>query len=70
MQPDLYVIACEYETPHSCVLVLNARDAWIQADANRYNGVNKCLLWRAFASKGMGVFAADHNNSFSVPDGC
>ncbi|KAI9453867.1 metalloprotease [Lactarius psammicola] len=32
---------------------LTARNAWIQADANRYAGANKCLLWHAFASKGL-----------------
>ncbi|SJL08898.1 uncharacterized protein ARMOST_12272 [Armillaria ostoyae] len=24
-----------------------ARDAWIQADVNRYNGTNGCILWKA-----------------------
>ncbi|KAF8886738.1 Fungalysin metallopeptidase-domain-containing protein [Infundibulicybe gibba] len=49
---------------------LNARDAWIQADANRYAGANKCLLWRAFASRGMGVNAASYGDSSAVPAGC
>ncbi|KAG5729972.1 hypothetical protein E4T56_gene17208, partial [Termitomyces sp. T112] len=31
--------------------VLNVRDAWLQADVNRYAGANKCLLWVAFASR-------------------
>jgi extracellular elastinolytic metalloproteinase len=26
---------------------LTARTAWIQADANRYAGANKCVLWKA-----------------------
>ncbi|KAG7097946.1 hypothetical protein E1B28_005257 [Marasmius oreades] len=47
-----------------------AREAWIQADANRYNGANKCLLWKTFASKGLGVGAANHVDSTAVPDGC
>ncbi|KAF9261307.1 hypothetical protein L218DRAFT_1046845 [Marasmius fiardii PR-910] len=47
-----------------------ARDAWIQADANRYNGANKCLLWKTFASRGLGVGAANHVDSTAVPDGC
>ncbi|KAF9261303.1 hypothetical protein L218DRAFT_1046833 [Marasmius fiardii PR-910] len=47
-----------------------ARDAWIQADVNRYNGANQCLLWRTFASRGFGVGAADHVDSTAVPDGC
>ncbi|KAI0787336.1 hypothetical protein C8Q74DRAFT_1196145, partial [Fomes fomentarius] len=29
----------------SCNLTLvSTRDAWVQADANRYSGANKCLL--------------------------
>ncbi|KAG8700293.1 hypothetical protein FRC11_013057, partial [Ceratobasidium sp. 423] len=33
---------------------LTARNAIIQADANRYAGANKCLLWKAFAKRGLG----------------
>ena len=47
-----------------------ARDAWIQADANRYSGANRCLLWRAFASKGLGVNARNHVDDSTVPSGC
>ncbi|KAH7100759.1 metalloprotease MEP2 [Auriculariales sp. MPI-PUGE-AT-0066] len=47
-----------------------ARDAWIQADANRYAGANKCTLWTAFASRGLGSAAASHTNSYTVPSGC
>ncbi|PIL32514.1 hypothetical protein GSI_05217 [Ganoderma sinense ZZ0214-1] len=49
---------------------VDARNAWIQADANRYNGANYCLLWRTFASRGLGVNAALHIDDFSVPLGC
>ncbi|KAH8989248.1 Fungalysin metallopeptidase-domain-containing protein [Lactarius akahatsu] len=49
---------------------LSARDAWIQADANRYAGANKCLLWNVFASRGLGVNAANHNDDSTVPAGC
>ncbi|KAJ6628602.1 Fungalysin metallopeptidase-domain-containing protein [Mycena sp. CBHHK59/15] len=49
---------------------LTARNAWIQADVNRYNGTNKCTLWNAFASRGLGVNAANHVNDATVPDGC
>ncbi|EJC99667.1 uncharacterized protein FOMMEDRAFT_127852 [Fomitiporia mediterranea MF3/22] len=49
---------------------LQARDAWIQADVNRYNGANQCLLWNAFAGRGLGVNAANHQNDATVPDGC
>ena len=47
-----------------------ARDAWIQADQNRYEGANRCLLWRTFASRGLGVSAKDYVDDSSVPDGC
>ncbi|KAG8743260.1 hypothetical protein FRC10_012304 [Ceratobasidium sp. 414] len=33
----------------------SARDAIIQADANRYAGANKCTLWVAFAKRGLGT---------------
>ena len=49
---------------------LNARDAIIQADVNRYRGRNKCLLWKAFASRGLGVRAANHIDDSTVPRGC
>ncbi|KDR71798.1 hypothetical protein GALMADRAFT_143583 [Galerina marginata CBS 339.88] len=44
-----------------------ARQAWIQADANRYNGANEEVLWRTFASLGLGVGAADYNDSNLLP---
>ncbi|KIY68720.1 hypothetical protein CYLTODRAFT_489541 [Cylindrobasidium torrendii FP15055 ss-10] len=47
-----------------------ARDAWIQADQNRYNGENYCLLWKAFASRGLGVDAANYIDSAEVPSDC
>lgn len=49
---------------------LTARDAWIQADANRFGGANTCTLWRAFASRGLGVNAANHRDDSTVPAGC
>ncbi|KAJ7448108.1 Fungalysin metallopeptidase-domain-containing protein [Mycena latifolia] len=49
---------------------LNARDAWIQADVNRYGGANACLLWDAFASRGLGENAANHVDGTAVPAGC
>ncbi|KAK0184108.1 Fungalysin metallopeptidase-domain-containing protein [Armillaria mellea] len=49
---------------------VNARDAWIQADQNRYDGANACTLWNAFASRGLGVNAADYVDDASVPSGC
>ncbi|KAI0785688.1 Fungalysin metallopeptidase-domain-containing protein [Abortiporus biennis] len=49
---------------------LTARDAWIQADVNRFGGANKCTLWTAFASRGLGVNAANHQDDSTVPAGC
>ncbi|KAG6907055.1 hypothetical protein DXG01_010741 [Tephrocybe rancida] len=46
---------------------VSARDAWIQADVNRYSGVNECLLWKAFASRGLGVNAAKFVDDSTVP---
>ncbi|KDR73072.1 hypothetical protein GALMADRAFT_228748 [Galerina marginata CBS 339.88] len=48
-----------------------ARQAWIQADANRYNGANERLLWKAFASRGLGIGAKtkDHNGKYVVTAG-
>ncbi|KAJ2914412.1 hypothetical protein MD484_g6003, partial [Candolleomyces efflorescens] len=47
-----------------------ARDAWIQADVNRYGGSHKCLLWTAFASRGLGVGAQGYVDSTTVPVDC
>ncbi|KAI0684508.1 Fungalysin metallopeptidase-domain-containing protein [Cytidiella melzeri] len=49
---------------------VNARDAWIQADFNRYQGANKCTLWHVFASRGLGSKAANYTDDFTVPQGC
>ncbi|KAJ7579596.1 Fungalysin metallopeptidase-domain-containing protein [Mycena floridula] len=49
---------------------VNARDAWIQADVNRYEGVNACFIWTAFASRGLGVNAANFVDDSTVPEGC
>ncbi|KIJ54536.1 hypothetical protein M422DRAFT_240603 [Sphaerobolus stellatus SS14] len=50
--------------------VLTARDAIIQADVNRYSSANKCTLWKAFASRGLGVNAASKVDNSTVPSGC
>lgn len=47
--------------------VVFARQAWIQADANRYNGANEEVLWTAFAKYGLGVGAANYIDSASLP---
>ncbi|KAG7086207.1 hypothetical protein E1B28_002171 [Marasmius oreades] len=48
----------------------DARDAWIQADQNRYGGANRCLLWKAFAGRGLGLGAANYIDSTAVPTEC
>ncbi|KAG8738370.1 hypothetical protein FRC10_006946 [Ceratobasidium sp. 414] len=51
---------------------ITARDAIVQADANRYGGANKCLLWRAFAKRGLGTGATSQvqADDTAVPEGC
>ncbi|KAG8873577.1 hypothetical protein FRB97_006630 [Tulasnella sp. 331] len=49
---------------------LTARTAIILADTDRYAGANKCLLWKAFAKRGLGVNAANHKNDSTLPTGC
>ncbi|TFK96363.1 metalloprotease [Pterulicium gracile] len=51
---------------------VTARAAWIQADAVRYNGKNKCLLWKAFAARGLGVNAVSGSyvDDTTVPADC
>ncbi|KAF8886784.1 Fungalysin metallopeptidase-domain-containing protein [Infundibulicybe gibba] len=48
---------------------LHARDAWIQADQNKYGGDYKCLLWKAFASRGFGVSAWMDSERHTYVDG-
>ncbi|KXN84342.1 hypothetical protein AN958_12696 [Leucoagaricus sp. SymC.cos] len=48
-----------------------ARDAFIQADQNRYQGVNRCLIWRAFAKRRLGYRAdGSYKDNFHVPVDC
>ncbi|KAF8751137.1 Fungalysin metallopeptidase (M36) [Rhizoctonia solani] len=50
---------------------LTARDAIIQADADKYGGENKCLLWQAFAKRGLGSGATSAKvDNTQVPSGC
>ncbi|CCO37081.1 hypothetical protein BN14_11232 [Rhizoctonia solani AG-1 IB] len=50
---------------------ITARDAIIQADANRYAGANKCALWEAFAKRGLGSGATEtRRDSTTLPSGC
>ncbi|EAU82952.2 hypothetical protein CC1G_09214 [Coprinopsis cinerea okayama7 len=53
---------------------IQARDAWIQADNNRYNSKHSCTLWRGFAARGLGLFVNDaqgiYKASYEVPPPC
>lgn len=50
---------------------VEARDAWIQADQNRYKGEHKCLISKEFAKLGLGTGAGpDFKDNTEVLDGC
>ncbi len=45
---------------------LDARDAILAADAANNGGANECLIWSAFAKRGMGASADDGGSSSSL----
>ena len=47
---------------------VDGRDAIIAADRAIYGGENECLIWEAFAKRGLG-YSADQGSSGSVDDG-
>ncbi len=47
---------------------VNGRDAIIAADAALYGGANECLIWEAFARRGLG-YSASQGSSNSRSDG-
>ncbi|KAJ6522179.1 Fungalysin metallopeptidase-domain-containing protein [Mycena vulgaris] len=50
---------------------ISARDAWVQADQNRFKGANRCTVLKAFASRGLGINAdASFTDDFTVPADC
>ena len=57
---------------------LDARDAILSADAILYNNVHRCLIWEAFARRGMGFNAlqgsanvvGDETQGFDLPPFC
>jgi len=57
---------------------LDSRDAILAADDLLYQGVHKCLIWEAFAKRGMGVRAeqgsadvtGDETEDFAIPNSC
>lgn len=46
---------------------VDGRDAILQADEIANGGANKCIIWRAFAKRGLGL-SADQGSSFSLSD--
>lgn len=46
----------------------DGRDAILQADMNLYGGANQCVIWSAFARRGMG-FSASQGGTNSTSDG-
>ncbi len=56
----------------------DARDAILKADTLNNGGVNSCLIWKAFARRGLGINAsagsrhsrADGKEGFDIPKGC
>ncbi|WP_347373802.1 T9SS-dependent M36 family metallopeptidase [Aequorivita sp. Q41] len=57
---------------------VDGRDAILEADELANGGANRCLIWRAFAKRGLGVSAnqgstaskADGTEAFDIPVGC
>ena len=57
---------------------VTGRDAILQADVNANGGANECLIWNAFAKRGLGLSAnqgssnsrSDGTEAFDVPAGC
>jgi uncharacterized protein (TIGR03437 family) len=46
---------------------IEARDAILLADRTNNNGVNQCLLWQAFAKRGLGFSASTLNGDDAAP---
>ena len=58
---------------------IQARDAIIFADKVHYNGLHRCLLWRGYSKRGLGVNAKAittieggnyHIDGFDIPTDC
>lgn len=57
---------------------INGRDAILQAELATTAGVDKCMIWRVFAKRGLGTGATagsmtninDQTESFTLPEGC
>ena len=46
---------------------LQARDAILQAEQNRYGGIHRGVIWQVFASRGMGMSASTTGNADPDP---
>lgn len=57
---------------------VSGRDAILQAELATTGGVDKCMIWRVFAKRGLGTGASaglanninDQTESFTLPEGC
>ncbi|KAJ2847797.1 hypothetical protein IWW36_003671 [Coemansia brasiliensis] len=54
---------------------IDARNAILQAEKNLTGGKNKCVIWSAFAKRGLGVNASGqdggkHSEDYTVPSDC
>ena len=51
---------------------ITARDAILAADQAYYKGANKCLIWKAFAKRGLGTDAEESSftDGFKLPEEC
>lgn len=57
---------------------VDGRDAILLADQNNFGGVNRCLIWTAFAKRGLGFSATqgstnsrlDGSEAFDLPNDC
>jgi extracellular elastinolytic metalloproteinase len=46
--------------------IVQARDAIMEADAIRYNGIHQCEMWKRFAKRGLGEFARTTGGGFGT----
>ena len=49
------------------VSMLDARDAYLEADMLRFDGANQKLMWKVFAHRGMGINASETGPSTTEP---
>ncbi|HKQ53363.1 MAG TPA: M36 family metallopeptidase, partial [Pyrinomonadaceae bacterium] len=49
------------------VSMIDARDAYLAADMMRFNGQNQAVLWKAFASRGLGQYAFSNGSDDGQP---